>query len=171
MSAQLKDFECTCGNGKSGVGKPAVCETGGMDECVSQPCGAGQECTDPDTRGSSTKDFVCRCTTGKGTETGKAAVCKVDECASQPCGKGQECTDPDETQGGDFECTCRAPQQGTGKGKAAVCELDECVGDPCGTGQTCADPDTKKTGDFTCTCANGAKATGGSATCEVDECA
>eukprot|EP01061_Rhynchopus_euleeides_P009390 TRINITY_DN1855_c0_g2_i1.p1 TRINITY_DN1855_c0_g2~~TRINITY_DN1855_c0_g2_i1.p1 ORF type:complete len:1412 (+),score=353.86 TRINITY_DN1855_c0_g2_i1:84-4319(+) len=177
--SQKNDYTCKCAapSTATAIGKPAVCAAGSNDECtMGAPCGADQTCVDPDQTASSTNDFLCTCSKGVGSATGKAASCVLDECDAQPCSGTQACMDPDTslTATGDFTCACKAPLTGSATGKPATCVDDECavLPGPCGADQKCKDPDTSSSthNDFTCTCPNGVTATGVAATCEIDEC-
>ena len=176
-SSSLNDYTCTCPNGVSSVGRPAVCTPGPEDECVlEKPCGPGQGCTDPVQIGDRKQDFVCSCIIGTGDGTvGKPAVCTKDECDAEPCAPGQTCSDAskDAASAGDYTCTCPSPQTGSSIGMPAQCVLDECSVAPCGMRQTCHDPNHQPAAshDFVCACiANNVTATGKAATCVIDEC-
>ncbi|KAJ9467811.1 Ultraviolet-B receptor UVR8 [Diplonema papillatum] len=118
------DFVCTCPSGESRTGGPAVCS---YDECVGNPCGDSQACSDPDA--TVLLDYTCVCTgdAGNSTGTGRAASpcgAYLDECynctsssPSCPCfdaadgaSLAQSCEDPNPSNDSLLDYVCRCPR-------------------------------------------------------------
>ena len=188
------DWTCTCNPPATGAARAnaAVCV---FDECITQgaTCTAsGQQCTDPNTAGTSINDWTCTCIApSTGQAVVSAATCaQKGECVTHftVCtSKGQYCDDLS-TGPDDWVCKCPPPQTGVVAARSpAVCTLDECVavcptcanrgsGNVCtAAGQTCDDPDTspKTTGDWKCVCPGAGNFVGLAkpARCRLDECA
>jgi len=190
--ASTGDFVCTCTNGAKGASGaplsatngPAICR---KEECLPvNPCGADQDCHDPDTTADRLFDYTCTCkkpTPGSGarpSEVGTRARCEVDEClALTPCGEGQVCLDtnltadsssqsPEASGFADYTCSCKDGSN-TAKGGPADCSAaSRCALQPCGAGQDCTETATS----FLCSCRRPhfGTAEGGPAVCRFDEC-
>lgn len=118
-----------------------------VDECSSNPCQNGGNCTDR------VDDFECACTEGYG---GSLCDVDVDECASSPCQYGGTCR-----QGLNYyNCTCN---DGT-TGYNCESNIDDCQSNPCANSSTCVDGINK----HDCLCAPGY--TGDLCDNDIDEC-
>ncbi|KAJ9441643.1 hypothetical protein DIPPA_16230 [Diplonema papillatum] len=149
---------------------------------------AGQTCDDPSYRTfhdwscnvTSLSDWTCTCIDGVGSSTAAKADCVCDECLNTAVctDKGQLCSDKDKSCPGqsDFECECTPPSVGSAVATFVVqCETDECEshGSSCDiAGQNCVDNDRTQFDDWACECPqpSSGSATGGIATCELNEC-
>ena len=183
--------ECVVGPATQGQQGVAVCT---VDECVeicptcatdngTTACAeVGQMCRDPNTAGTSLRDWMCICappSLGSAVE-GPVARCVLDECVQTcpTCANGacetamQACEDPDQSVANNWLCVCRPPSRTTAVGNRATCVLNECEDKNCMLGQMCYDPDLTKSDDWRCEC--GYPTLGfammANATCEEDEC-
>ena len=177
----LKDFSCSCLN------KPSLTQVGdkvaacGADECAAQtpPCGAKQDCVDPDF--FTTGDFQCLCRGGKERSIGKPhTIC--DECliGLHPCrgplGEEELCKDPNTAPDSLDDFVCECPDHATTNigGPAQCTKLGECAQDPCKDPHAlCHDPNLQISGDFTCECMLGSNGStvGLPVQCSINECA
>ncbi|MFT7579714.1 MAG: hypothetical protein ACI9MR_001380 [Myxococcota bacterium] len=119
-----------------------------INDCVGDPCGAGNTCTD-----TGVGSFDCGCAAGSFDDGATCTACDaVANCAAVTC-----------TSVDDEACgTCAAGYESDGAGGCQ--DADSCVGDPCGAGNTCADtgPST-----YTCGCVLGSYDDGATcATCD-----
>ncbi|XP_077999677.1 uncharacterized protein LOC144452453 [Glandiceps talaboti] len=137
-------FTCQCDAGFDGP----LCAFE-FDECSSNPCANGGECTDL------TNDFDCSCPDGF-----IGATCSevFDYCSTEeePCKNGGTCSN---VIGGKF-CSCTS---GWTSSDCTV-SIDDCIGDPCHNGATCVDGHN----DFTCDCVTGYE--GPNCGNDIDEC-
>eukprot|EP01063_Lacrimia_lanifica_P038067 TRINITY_DN7991_c0_g1_i1.p1 TRINITY_DN7991_c0_g1~~TRINITY_DN7991_c0_g1_i1.p1 ORF type:complete len:1356 (+),score=64.02 TRINITY_DN7991_c0_g1_i1:236-4069(+) len=170
------------------------------DTCASCATGlcaaAGQTCTDPNTTYTATGDWFCSCVspTVGDPQVESQATCIIDECTyscgsceDDLCSNGsQVCADPDwsDSSLSDWTCTCISPGTGAvGLQALATCGLNECINlcDSCAGAacldarQDCTDPvqTDVSLGDWYCSCvspATGSDASGGAASCTLDEC-
>ena len=119
-----------------------------MDECGSNPCQNGGECTDH------VASYSCSCVPGF---YGVSCGTEVDACASAPCAHDVACAPIDS---GSFSCHC--PRGFYGQ----LCEDDEneCASAPCSAGSECVDG----VDAYTCSCVPGYE--GEHCEVEIDEC-
>ncbi|XP_015779995.1 PREDICTED: delta-like protein D, partial [Acropora digitifera] len=124
-------FDCICPKGYTG----RLCEIE-IDECSSNPCFHGGNCTNtfvfisdlvscsrikPCKNGALCRNkpgsFDCICPKGY---TGRLCEIEIDECSSNPCFHGGNCTDLI----GDYNCTC--PKGYGGKQCFSICSPNTC---------------------------------------------
>ncbi|KAI0222009.1 hypothetical protein LSAT2_026730 [Lamellibrachia satsuma] len=124
---------CECNDDYTGP----KCETKiDIDECLSNPCLNGGNCSTPQV-----EMFSCDCLAGY---TGDTCESDIDECASSPCRNGASCYT---SQVDMFSCDCLAGYTGDN------CEIapNTCHSDPCLNGGSCRN----RLNAYHCQCVNG----------------
>lgn len=126
-------YECICAPGTAGE----ACETN-YDDCYSQPCLYGAQCTD------TVQGFLCDCPEGT---SGQDCSFNPDECTSNPCMNDAQCINGF----GTYVCECLPGYYGRECQYAHFLVAPSCVPNHCQNGATCSPGrDT-----FTCLCPDG----------------
>ncbi|KAI0228277.1 hypothetical protein LSAT2_021251 [Lamellibrachia satsuma] len=107
-----------------------------IDECLSNPCQNGGNCSTPQVA-----MFSCDCVAGY---TGDNCESDIDECASSPCHNGARCSTSRVDM---FSCDCLAGYTG----RNCEIDLDTCRSQPCQNAGTCH----SLTDAFLCACVAG----------------
>jgi hypothetical protein len=117
----------TVGYGVGQLGCGSGCDVD-IDECESQPCNNGGQCSESSTALVAPDEYACEC---KGGWAGENCAEDVDECGSEPCVNSVSCSDSEDS----YDCACETGWTGDNCAE----DVPDCASGPCRHGGTCTD--------------------------------